>query len=59
MEEIIIMIGQDGSAEVKAQCIKGKACKDVTKAIEKAIGQTTKDVETSEMREVAHAKSPR
>ena len=59
MEEVIVTIGQDGSAQVKAQCVKGKACKDVTKAIEAALGKTTADTPTSEMYEASHVQARR
>ena len=55
MEELSITINPDGATEVQVKCVKGKACKAVTKAIEEALGRTTKDAPTSEMYEVQHA----
>ncbi|MCH7725338.1 MAG: DUF2997 domain-containing protein [Planctomycetes bacterium] len=43
MPQIIIDIKPDGQTTVDAQGFKGTQCKDATKAIEKALGVTTKD----------------
>ena len=43
MPQIIIDIKPGGQTTVDAQGFKGAQCKDATKAIEKALGVTTKD----------------
>ncbi len=43
MPQIIIDIKPDGQTTVDAQGFNGSQCKDATKAIEKALGVTTKD----------------
>ena len=43
MPQIIIDIKPDGQTTVDAQGFKGAQCKDATKAIETALGVTTKD----------------
>ncbi len=53
MPQIIIDIKADGQTTVDAQGFNGAQCKDATKAIEKALGVTTKD-ETKP--ELSHAK---
>lgn len=52
MEEVTIIVGKDGSTTVGVECIKGKACQDATREIEKALGRTVKDAPTSEMKGV-------
>jgi len=43
MPQIIIDIKPDGQTTVDAQGFNGAQCKDATKAIERALGVTTKD----------------
>lgn len=59
MEEVVITVGKDGSAEVRVNCVKGKKCSEITEQIEKALGAKIKDVPTHEMREVAHVQNRR
>lgn len=59
MEQVTIIIGPTGATEVSVQCVKGKKCSDVSKAIEQALGSKTKDLPTAEMREVARAEHHR
>lgn len=59
MEQITIIINPDGGAEISVACVKGKTCKDITAAIEKALGKTTSDVPTAEMKEVARVNHTR
>jgi hypothetical protein len=59
MEQVTIVVDPNGGTEVSVQCVKGKKCQDVTREIEKALGRTTKDAPTSEMREVAHVQAGR
>jgi hypothetical protein len=47
-DRITIKIDPKGQAEVAVKGVKGASCKDVTAAIEKALGQTTSDKLTSE-----------
>jgi Tfp pilus assembly protein PilZ len=53
-ETVTIIVNQDGSTTVGVECIKGTACKDATREIEKALGRTTSDQPTSEMKEKSH-----
>ena len=39
-ETVTIIVNTDGSTEVGVECIKGTACKDATKEIERALGRT-------------------
>jgi len=44
MQQVTVTIDAEGNVKVEAGCgIKGKACHDVTRAIEQAIGRTTGD----------------
>jgi hypothetical protein len=53
METITVEIGSDGSTKVSTKGFKGKACKDATKQLEKALGKVTSDSDTPEMNERA------
>lgn len=60
MEQVTILIGKDGATEVSVQCVKGKKCSDVSKAIEQALGSKTKDVLTEDMKKgEVHARHSR
>ena len=59
METVTIIVGADGSTEVSVKCIKGTACQDATKEIERALGKKVKDVPTAEMQEKANVTSHR
>jgi hypothetical protein len=48
MEEHLITIDQDGNIQIAVKGVKGKSCKDATRAIEKALGETTNDKLTGE-----------
>lgn len=52
MSELIIEIKPDGAVTVSVEGMKGSGCKDVTKAIEKALGTTQSTKPTKEMSEV-------
>lgn len=41
MRKVIIEIAQDGTATVEVEGATGPACKDLTRAIEQALGDTT------------------
>ena len=43
MAKIIITIAEDSTTTVAVNGVKGKSCTGLTKALEKALGQTTKD----------------
>ena len=59
METVTIIVQADGSTSVGVDCVKGSACKDLTKDIERALGKTVKDQPTSEMKESAHVTARR
>jgi len=48
-EEHIIEIDIDGTVKITVNGVTGKACKDATAQIEKALGKVTKDTPTSDM----------
>jgi hypothetical protein len=50
-DTVTIIVNPDGSTTVGVECVKGTACKDATKEIERALGRTVKDEPTREMRE--------
>jgi len=59
MSQIVeITFAPDGSVETKVKGGCGKGCKDATKAIREALGQTVEDKELPEYRQVAVAKIP-
>lgn len=49
METHTIVIDQDGAPTITVNGVKGKACKDLTRAVEKALGSVTSDQPTQEM----------
>lgn len=53
-ETVTIIVNADGSTEVGVECIKGTACKDATREIERALGRTVSDTPTKEMKESSH-----
>lgn len=61
MEEVVITVQPDGSASVRVNCVAGTSCKAVSAAIEKALGSTTSDIPTEDMRkkEVTRAEHSR
>lgn len=51
-DEIIMKIPADGGSPViSVKGVKGTGCKDLTKSLEKALGETISDTPTREMRE--------
>ena len=60
MEQVTIVVGKNGATEVSVQCVAGKKCSDVSKAIEQALGARTKDVATADMaKEVSRVNNSR
>lgn len=51
MEEIKIRIGKDGKVNLSVSGVKGGSCKDLTKALEKALGVSTETKQTTEFYE--------
>ena len=52
-EEIIVEIDQTGAAKLTVNGCAGPSCKDLTRAIEKALGSVSKDT----LKEEFHAKA--
>jgi hypothetical protein len=50
-EEIIVIIDQTGEPKLEVKGVKGKTCKDFSAALEKALGNVTKDDNTREFYE--------
>lgn len=50
MQQVEITI-EAGTPTVKVKCVKGRACKDITRALEAALGEAQTSVATSEMYE--------
>lgn len=59
MPQITVTIDQDGDTNVAVQGQPGPGCKQLTAAIERAIGQTTKDQTTPEMQQSAGQRQQR
>jgi hypothetical protein len=51
MQNVTITIAPDGSPTIQVNGVKGTSCKDVTKAVEKALGKVARDKPTPEMLE--------
>ena len=51
MEEVIIDVDEAGKVTVSARGIKGIACKDATRAVERALGEVEERRATGEMHE--------
>jgi hypothetical protein len=56
MQQVEIII-ENGTPTVKVKCVKGKSCKDITKALEAALGDVAKSSNTSEFYEQANQTS--
>jgi hypothetical protein len=54
MEQVTIIIDEDGAAEVSVQCVKGKRCQELTAQVERALGSKKADRPTAEMTEATH-----
>lgn len=52
MQQIEITI-EGGVPTIKVKCVKGQACKDITRALEAALGETKESTPTKEMYEKA------
>ena len=46
--KIIVTINPDGTTKIKVDGATGTSCKDATKALEAALGQTVKDEKTAD-----------
>lgn len=57
-EQIEIVIDAEGDVKVKAIGVSGPGCKQLTTAIEAAIGKTTGDVKTAEFHQMSTCKVP-
>ena len=55
--KIIIDIAEGGATEIKVEGHRGPGCKQLTEAIEKALGETVKDTKTGEFFQNAAAKA--
>lgn len=51
MDKVTITIAPDGTPKIEVNGVKGKACKDITKTVERALGSVVSDKETPEMYE--------
>ena len=54
-EEIIVIIDETGEPKLEVKGVKGKTCKEFSEALEKALGNVTKDTPTREFYENATA----
>jgi hypothetical protein len=52
MQQVEIII-EGGTPTIKVKCVKGKACKDITRALEAALGESKSSKPTGEMYEKA------
>lgn len=55
MQQVEITI-ENGVPTVKVKCVKGQACKDLTRALEAALGEAQESKPTAEMYEQQTAK---
>jgi hypothetical protein len=56
MQQVEIII-ENGTPTIKVKCVKGKTCKDLTRELEAALGDTAKSTPTAEMYEQAKQES--
>jgi hypothetical protein len=47
--ELIITVSPSGETKIEVQGIKGRSCKDVTRELEAALGETVRSTPTKEM----------
>lgn len=52
MQQVEITI-ENGTPTIKVKCVKGQTCKDITKALEAALGDVRDSTPTAEMYEQA------
>lgn len=50
-EKIIVRVSKKGATTIEVAGVKGTACTDLTKSLEKALGSATASVPTNEMYE--------
>lgn len=53
VQQLTIDIDADGGTQIKVSGCPGPSCQKLTEAIEKAVGQTVKDVKTGEFHQTA------
>lgn len=56
MEEIIMDVDEDGNCVIIVNGVKGKACTDLTKDLEAALGIKISDTKTREYDEAQHVR---
>jgi acylphosphatase len=56
-EQIIVEVSPSGEVKVSVKGVKGKACKDLTKKIEEALGEASNVKETEEYYQEATQRS--
>lgn len=49
-QEVLVTVAQDGGVQIETSGFSGSGCKDVTKALEKALGTVTSEHLTREYR---------
>ncbi len=50
MKKIELIIDTNGETQIKVTGVKGEACKDLTKGLERALGNVKSDRPTAEMK---------
>lgn len=53
MQQVIVTVDETGEVKVEAKGVKGRGCKALTDAIERAIGDVTGDRQTPEFTQQA------
>jgi len=54
MPTVTVTIDAEGNVQVGVRGAPGPACKDLTRELEAALGETIKDSSTREMRDIVH-----
>lgn len=57
MKTVIITIDKRANVEIEVQGVKGAACKDITRAVEEALGKVTSTEQTGEYYEQSGGES--
>lgn len=53
MQEIIVTVDESGAVTLETKGFQGKACKDATASMKRALGETVSEEDTAEMRHTA------